>query len=196
MSQSERSRVPPVTADRSPPASRTTGADSPVTALSSTDAIPATISPSAGRISPASTRKRSSLRNAVDETTSTFDSALCTSFAGPRNFFAGVSCRALRSDSACALPRPSATASEKFANRTVNHSQSAIAPMNPVGASPCPSESLDPQCGGQYAPNFHNEHDRVAHHRARVKFHKGFHDRALVDLAAICGLFFRLSSHS
>ena len=56
ISQSESSRVPPVTADRSPPASRTTGALSPVTALSSTDAIPIVISPSAGSRSPASTR--------------------------------------------------------------------------------------------------------------------------------------------
>ena len=56
MIQSESTRVPPVTALRSPPASRITGALSPVTALSSTDAIPSTISPSAGITSPASTR--------------------------------------------------------------------------------------------------------------------------------------------
>ena len=48
MSQSERTRVPPVTALRSPPLSRMTGALSPVTALSSTEAIPSTTSPSAG----------------------------------------------------------------------------------------------------------------------------------------------------
>ena len=40
-------RVPPVTALRSPPLSRTTGADSPVMADSSTVAMPSTISPSA-----------------------------------------------------------------------------------------------------------------------------------------------------
>ncbi len=38
--QSDRTRVPPVTASRSPPDSRMTGADSPVTALSSTEAMP------------------------------------------------------------------------------------------------------------------------------------------------------------
>ena len=41
-----------------------TGAISPVTALSSTEAMPSTISPSAGMMSPASTRKRSPLRKA------------------------------------------------------------------------------------------------------------------------------------
>ena len=45
---SERTRVPPVTAERSPPDSRITGADSPVIADSSTLAIPSITSPSAG----------------------------------------------------------------------------------------------------------------------------------------------------
>ena len=52
-------RVPPVTALRSPPLSRMTGADSPVMADSSTVAIPSTISPSAGIMSPASQTNRS-----------------------------------------------------------------------------------------------------------------------------------------
>ena len=46
--RSESTLVPPVTAERSPPLSRTTGADSPVMADSSTEAIPSTISPSPG----------------------------------------------------------------------------------------------------------------------------------------------------
>ena len=44
--------VPPVTALRSPPDSRITGADSPVIALSSTEAAPSMTSPSAGICSP------------------------------------------------------------------------------------------------------------------------------------------------
>ena len=36
--------------------------------------------------------------------------------------------RALRSESACALPRPSAIASAKLAKSTVNHSQAATSP--------------------------------------------------------------------
>ena len=46
--QSDSTRVPPVTAERSPPDSRMTGADSPVIADSSTDATPSMISPSDG----------------------------------------------------------------------------------------------------------------------------------------------------
>ena len=52
-------RVPPVTALRSPPLSRMTGADSPVIAASSTLAIPSITSPSAGMMSPASQTTRS-----------------------------------------------------------------------------------------------------------------------------------------
>ena len=42
--------------------------------------------------------------------------------------WATVSWRAARSVSACALPRPSATASAKLANSTVNHSHAATSP--------------------------------------------------------------------
>jgi hypothetical protein len=104
--------VPPVTALRSPPASRTTGALSPVTALSSTEAMPKMISPSAGRISPASTRYRSSLCSAAEETDWTCSRAASSRSVKLRRRLATVSLRARRSDSACALPRPSATASE------------------------------------------------------------------------------------
>jgi hypothetical protein len=54
-SQSDTTRVPPATAERSPPDSRITGALSPVIAFSLTEATPSTISPSAGMSSPAST---------------------------------------------------------------------------------------------------------------------------------------------
>src|SRR6202142_171342 len=47
---------------------------------------------------------------------------------------ARVSVRVLRKLSACALPRPSATASAKFANRTVNHSHRTIWKVNPMPA--------------------------------------------------------------
>ena len=58
--QSDSTRVPPVTAERSPPDSRMTGADSPVIADSSTDATPSMISPSPGMNSPAFTITTSS----------------------------------------------------------------------------------------------------------------------------------------
>ena len=66
--RSESTRVPPVTPERSPPASRITGALSPVIADSSTEATPSTISPSAGMIWPASTTTRSPVLSSVEET--------------------------------------------------------------------------------------------------------------------------------
>ena len=50
--KSDSTLVPPVTAERSPPDSRITGADSPVMADSSTEATPSTTSPSPGMVSP------------------------------------------------------------------------------------------------------------------------------------------------
>ena len=44
-----------------------------------------------------------------------------------------VSVRAARSESACALPRPSATASARLPNSTVSHSQTAITMVNRLG---------------------------------------------------------------
>ena len=125
---SDNTRVPPVTADRSPPASRMTGADSPVMADSSTDAMPSMISPSPGMNSPATASTRSSLRSSVAETTSNL------SFSRIR--FAVVSVLVLRKLSACALPRPSAIASAKLANNTVNHSQRVICSSNLVLVTP------------------------------------------------------------
>src|SRR5262245_5545933 len=140
--QSDRTRVPPVTALRSPPASRMTGALSPVMALSSTDAMPTTISPSLGMNSPAETSTRSPLRSValvvcaiLADAGSKFRPGSSTSF------FAMMSRRAFLRLSACALPRPSAIASAKLANRTVNQSQSETAKMNHAGASPAPSSA-------------------------------------------------------
>ena len=48
-----------------------------------------------------------------------------------------VSALARRKASACALPRPSAMASAKFANNTVNHSHSVICRLNPNPGCPC-----------------------------------------------------------
>jgi hypothetical protein len=63
-------RVPPLTAQRSPPLSRITGADSPVIADSSTLAMPWMTSPSAGMVSPLSQTTRSPLRRSVAGTRS------------------------------------------------------------------------------------------------------------------------------
>ena len=125
--QSDSTLVPPVTADRSPPASRMTGADSPVIADSSTLATPAMISPSPGIIWPASTRTTSPDRRVL-----AFTVSRCP--PGSRRT-AVVSVLDLRRVAACALPRPSAIASAKFAKSTVNHSQKATCPVK----SGCPA---------------------------------------------------------
>jgi len=67
--QSDITVVPPVTALLSPPASRITGADSPVIALSSTEAAPSITSPSAGIWLSALTITRSPFFKVADGTT-------------------------------------------------------------------------------------------------------------------------------
>src|SRR5215475_7443246 len=128
-----RTRVPPVTAERSPPASRITGADSPVMADSSTEATPSVISPSPGISSPAETRTKSPVRSLA--------LATCSIFPEDVSRFAMVSDLALRRVSACALPRPSAMASAKLAKSTVNHSQSVICRLKRKAACGCKTRS-------------------------------------------------------
>ena len=123
--QSESTFVPAVTAERSPPDSRITGADSPVMADSSTEAMPSSMSPSPGISSPALTITRSPARRS--------DAGTVSSPPSPFSRRATRSARVLRSASACALPRPSAIASAKFAKMTVNHSQKAIDASNATG---------------------------------------------------------------
>ena len=124
--RSESTLVPPVTADRSPPDSRMTGADSPVIADSSTLATPSTTSPSPGMIWPASTTTRSPTRSVVPGTSSSVPSA------DKRR--AIVSVRVRRSAAAWARPRPSATASARLANSTVSHSHPAMPTLNTLGS--------------------------------------------------------------
>ncbi len=120
--------MPPVTALRSPPASRITGADSPVTALSFTLATPSTTSPSEGTRSPASTSTRSPMRSSGAGVG--LNSARSS---GRSSSLALVSDRVRRRLSARARPRPSATASAKVANSTVSQSQAAMARAKPAG---------------------------------------------------------------
>ncbi len=118
---SERTCVPPVTAERSPPDSRITGADSPVMAASFTEATPSITSPSEGIRSPASTRTTSPTLSVVPGTVS-------KARPWPVRRLAVISVRVRRRLSAWALPRPSARASAKLAKIRVNHSQRMIWP--------------------------------------------------------------------
>src|SRR5262245_21293300 len=134
LSQSEMTSVPPVTAERSPPASRMTGADSPVMAASLTEAMPSITSPSEGMRSPASTSTTcpgASLLAWVGTKSPCFSSTMSLAI---------VSSRVWRNVAACALPRPSAIASAKLANSTVNHSQTMIWKVKPR-CSPPPNHS-------------------------------------------------------
>ena len=110
-SQSDTTVVPPVTEQKSPPDSRTTGADSPVIADSSTEAIPSMTSPSPGIISPAETMTISPFFSSLDITIFSVPSG--------RRTRACVSFCVFFRLAACAFPRPSATDSAKFANSTV-----------------------------------------------------------------------------
>ena len=138
--QSDSTRVPPVTDEKSPPDSRITGADSPVMALSSTEATPSMTSPSPGIISPASTSTMSPRRRSV----ATRGSVAPVARASPRP---GRTTRAMvvvlspRSADACCLLRPSASASAKLANSTVNHSHTVTARMKPADSPPCAGPS-------------------------------------------------------
>ena len=123
LSQSETTVVPPVTADRSPPLSRMTGALSPVIAASLTEAMPSTISPSEGTTSPASTRTIWPTRSSL--------AGVGTTVPLSPTSLAFVVTRVARRLSAAAFPRPSATLSAKLANSTVAQSQSAICRANP-----------------------------------------------------------------
>ena len=120
--------MPPVTALRSPPDSRITGALSPVITDSSTMAMPSMTSPSPGISSPSLQITTSPERS--------FDDGTCSVLPFSRTRFASASVLVLRSESACALPRASAMASAKVANRTVNHSHRSICSSNATLCAP------------------------------------------------------------
>ena len=162
---SDNTFVPPVTALRSPPASRMTGADSPVIADSSTVAAPSIISPSPGMTSPATTKTISPFRSSSAATCCSVPSCL---------YFKPKSCvRDLRSASACDFPRPSAIASAKFAKSTVNQSQIAIWITNARG-----SWLTNISYVVMNRADHRHKHDGVANHPARVELQKRILDRS------------------
>ena len=163
--------MPPVTALRSPPDSRITGADSPVIADSSTVAMPSITVPSPGISSPAGT------------TTTSPRVSSAAAFVEPSRIVATVSLRIVRSVSAWARPRPSANASAMFANTTVSHSQKAIVNVYQAGSWPPPSglppNDLDqPGDGRDHRADLDDEHHRVADLHARVELLEAVDQRA------------------
>ena len=91
-----------------------------------------------------------------------------TSDSGPSaaSSRATVSVRVARSEAACALPRPSATASARLPKRTVSQSQAAIEIVKVLG-SPTAATVVATE------PSQHQEHHRRAPQVARVELAEG-----------------------
>ena len=87
-----------------------------------------------------------------------------------------VSSRVWRRLAACALPRPSATASAKFANSTVNHSQTMIWKVKPRLLAAGQPVADEDHCG-QRRHDLDHEHDGVLHHGAGIELGEGRADR-------------------
>ena len=105
---------------------------------------------------------------------------LCPVAARP---LAPSSVRVLRSVSAWALPRPSAIASAKLANRTVNQSQRVIW-REPAEGAPA-DRGRDEQDRGQHGADLDDEHHRVLGQRAADRACEGVADRRHDDLRVV-----------
>ena len=124
--------------------------------------MPSITSPSPGIMSPASATTTSPLRRVEAGTRSSRPF---------RSFRAWVSWRRPRKAAAWALPRPSASASAKFAKRTVNQSQRATCPVKIGEAAPAEgaTRSRIHTSVVSTLPDLDHEHDRVADHHPRVE---------------------------
>ena len=145
---------------------------------SSTEAMPWTMSPSPGIDSPADTTTTSPSRRSPDETSvigvRSAAASATSSYLVTR--CAIVDVRVCRRVSACALPRPSATDSARFAKSTVSQSQTAMAQVKEAGTSVPPEtpgaaeERLgDREHRGERGADLDDEHDGVVPHLARIE---------------------------
>ena len=95
--------------------------------------------------------------------------------------------RVRRSASAWARPRPSAIASAKLANSTVNHSQAASWPVNE--ASPPAQQIADEQYRDERRHDGGDEDHRIANEMARIELGErvdgGAPDRAHGSVTAL-----------
>jgi hypothetical protein len=95
-----------------------------------------------------------------------------------------VSVLVRRRKSAWALPRPSATASAKFAKTTVNHSQSEIAMSKPASLPPRMTDvAHEEEQRHDKRADFDDEHDRIARLPARIELDERIGRRAREDRA-------------
>ena len=142
---------------------------------SSTEAMPEMMSPSPGMSCPASTTTTSPSLRSEDGTSmmaTDNERASGSPFSSyPRTRWAGVVVRVLRSASAWALPRPSATASARFANSTVAHRHTDPGEIHRLARAQFRNEQLEhseerQECG---AHPYH-EHDGVVPHLGGTEF--------------------------
>ena len=120
---------------------------------SSIEAMPQTMSPSPGTSCPAVTTTVSyNPRSDEGSSSSSADAAEGSCAASyPTTRCATVLVRVARRLSACALPRPSATDSARFAKSTVSHSQRAIPHAKDAGISAPPEGAGPPRKGSAIA---------------------------------------------
>ena len=171
--QSEMTSVPPVTAERSPPLSRMTGALSPVIAASLTEATPSMTSPSDGMMSPASTSTTSPGFSEVPGT-------CCHSPAG-RGQQLGHRL-GLRSAQRGGL-RLAAPLGHRLGEIGEQHGEpepEIDLEREPVPAGAGHQIAQEQQCR-QRGHDLDREHHRVAHHEARVELAERLADRRHQD---------------
>ena len=166
---SDSTRVPPVTAERSPPASRMTGADSPVIADSSTDATPSMISPSAGMNSPAETMTTSPARS--------FELATCSMSPSCANAVGdGFGARLAQRVGL----RLAAAFGHRFGEVGEQHREPQ--PQRDLQVEPERRAAAEQQHRGDDAADLDHEHDGIAHHVPRIQLDERVQDRAPDDL--------------
>ena len=178
ISQSDSTRVPPVTEAKSPPDSRMTGADSPVIALSSTEATPSITSPSS-RDHVAGFDQHDSVSLAQRRLPS---DPVCRAVA-PR-LFAQLLRDGLRHAS-CARSDGRLRLAAAFGHRLGEIGEQHREPQPErdrqheglPALRRMPAQRLDPQHGGQDAADVDDEHHRVAPLHARGPACEGRRDR-------------------
>ena len=172
MISSESTRVPPVTADRSPPDSRITGADSPVIADSSTEATPSTTSPSPGTNSPAITFTRSPARSLEPAISSIEPSCLMRR----RHGFRARLAQRVRLRLAAPFGHGFGKVCEKHREPQPERDlqlEAETAEMQQAVANQVIS--------GDHRADFDDEHHRILHQRARIELDERIAHRAADD---------------
>jgi len=148
-----------------PPASRITGALSPVIADSSTEATPSTISPSAGITSPASTRTRSPCLSSVDATSFAFAGRIDT----PRNRILARGTQALRLGLAACLGKGLGEVREENCQEQQDRQRCLV---NDYTNGRMVVNGLERDQRGQHPAHFDQKHDRVLGHVPGIEHHQ------------------------